>query len=378
MKIARSTLLSLLLFPFAVTAGAVPVITSLTPATGFTFANTTVTISGDFGAIPTGVFNCQTSSDGSCPVRVFFGGQEAAVIDVASTQVRAIAPPHAAGTVDVRVTDPRSGDGILPNAFRYAEDAVTTPADYVQYLVPLATSRVQGAYGSSWTSELTVLNTTSVPVTPVWNYCQPNVSPCPPPFLQPQSASKRYIGGAGDGREGAFIYVPKFYASSIALAERVRDESKNAGSYGTEIPVVRVAGDFTSFEHPVANLIDIPTDARYRAMLRIYSAADYPITASVQVRSQDTGAVLSTEDVALAGVTYLNGIVPPLFPMNPAYAQRDLLTAAVRGSAERIRITVEARAWNLLISPTPVLPVYAFVSITNNDTQQVTVVTPSR
>lgn len=374
--LVRRALLSLLSLSFTAAAFAIPTITSVTPSNGFTYANTTVTINGDFGPMPGGVYDCRGANAATCPVIVFFGTQQAEVIEVSANVVRALAPPHAAGIVDVTVHDPRNGDATRVQAFRYAADAVTTPADYVQYLVPLTTSRVPGAYGSLWTSEVTATNLAEVLVKAVWNYCPPNVSPCPAGFFLAASTAKLYVGNAGDGREGAFIWVPKYYAPAVALAERVRDESKNAASFGTEIPVVRVGGDFTSNDRPVAHLLDIPTDPKYRAMLRIYSANDYPMMAVVRTYAQATNELLSSEEVMLSGITYI--AEPDAFAAQPAYAQRDPLTDAARASGDRIRITVEARAWDVLISPRPVLPVYAFVSITNNETQQVTTVTPSR
>ena len=60
-------------------------------------------------------------------------------------------------------------------------------------------------------------------------------------------------------------------------------------------------------------------------------------------------------------------------PFYPSYAQIDLLTPEVRAAGPTIRVEVDNQGAN--VSP-PLPPLWAFVSVTNNDTQQVTVMTP--
>ena len=74
---------------------------------------------------------------------------------------------------------------------------------------------------------------------------------------------------------------------------------------------------------------------------------------------------------------HLDGILPIVFdptPLFPGYAQVDPLTAVVRAAGARVRIEIFDPIAPIVSPPPP--PIWAFVSITNNDTQQVTTITP--
>ena len=89
-----------------------PTVTSVTPNTGSTAGGTPVTITG------TNFFN---------PSTVTFGGVAATnVVFVSGTTITATTPAHAAGVVDVVVTDGgvcAGSSGTLPNGFTYAAAA---------------------------------------------------------------------------------------------------------------------------------------------------------------------------------------------------------------------------------------------------------------
>ena len=61
-------------------------------------------------------------------------------------------------------------------------------------------------------------------------------------------------------------------------------------------------------------------------------------------------------------------------PFYPAYAQVDLLTPAIRAATSTIRVQIE-NLGRPLISPS-IPTMWAMVSVTNNETQQVTMITP--
>ena len=94
---------------------------------------------------------------------------------------------------------------------------------------------------------------------------------------------------------GAFIYVPSRMARDVITKVRVHDTSRDASSFGVEIPVVSDL-DFAA----TVRLAGIPTDARFRSTLRVYAydARNFgPVT--LRVRDADDGTLLATVPVAL-------------------------------------------------------------------------------
>lgn len=61
-------------------------------------------------------------------------------------------------------------------------------------------------------------------------------------------------------------------------------------------------------------------------------------------------------------------------PLHPGYAEVDPLSPLVRASGQRVRIEVEDPLRHVVSPPPP--PIWGLVSITNNETQQVTMITP--
>jgi hypothetical protein len=93
---------------------AAPVVSSVSPGIVPTAGNVPVVIQG---------------SAFTSPARAFFGGVEATVVKVVSeTQITATVPPHAAGTVDVKVQNPDGQQGTLPSALGYSDAPPPPPA----------------------------------------------------------------------------------------------------------------------------------------------------------------------------------------------------------------------------------------------------------
>ena len=344
-------------------------ITSVDPPQGFVYAYTTVRIVG--ADLSPATLTCRDEEP--CPISVKFGTLEGRVRQVTPTSITVLAPPQPNGTtVDVTLTVARQ-ETVARNAFRYSENAVTTAADYDRYLIPITSSEPRpGANGSRWVTEWTVNNPTERVLEMVWPNCPPLASPCPPRTIAPLSTVRPGLWPLGGTRDGAFVYVPKALAPEVGMSLRVRDLSKDAANFGTEIPIVKPA-DFTSQTHRALNIVDIPTDARFRAMLRIYSSESAPHFATVRIFNETSATPVAELRIELEGIVTV--AFDPL-PEAPAYAQFDPLTPAVRASGSRVRIVVSAVNENLLISPPLVIPIWAFVSLTNNETQQVTTIVP--
>jgi hypothetical protein len=163
---------------------------------------------------------------------------------------------------------------------------------------------------------------------------------------------------APTGTPGAFLYLPKDHLSRVAMNLRAYDTSRDAESFGTEIPIVRLR-DFTTGWEPI-HLIGIPSDPRFRNTLRIYGYGD-------------GGTMLSIEMVAETGVRVDQLIDLPgqPDPFHPGYLE---LTNFPVGQG-MVRVTIHTPV-PPIGTPIPPPARWAFVSVTNNETQHITLVTP--
>ncbi|MGH7927819.1 MAG: hypothetical protein ACREQV_08505 [Candidatus Binatia bacterium] len=236
-----------------------------------------------------------------------------------------------------------------------------------RFLVPIyLPGAIPGAFGSQWVSELQILNTGDSQAV-IENYgpgC--TFPPCAPALLPPgisiPGTSVRDL--VVNGIPGALLFVESQFADQLVFQLRARDISRSTESWGTWFPVVHesAAGE-------TIHLLDIPVKPQFRTMLRVYSFAD-TVGQSARVRVFGTDPELlfpypMTPDPLLAE------FVLPLrtgTSAQPAYAEYfDLTEFADDGdwSAVRVEVTAETS-----------LPIWAMVTITNNETQEVTAVMP--
>ena len=231
----------------------------------------------------------------------------------------------------------------------------------IRYLIPVTGDQVSGANGSLWTTELTVHNPRDTPIVVRGSIC------CDNNVVIPPQTSKAVQIAPASFSQGAFIYLPADpNYGPIPMTLRSRDLSKTAESFGTEVPIARDS-DFAQ----LVIITDVPTDARYRATLRIYNSSEAPRVVTMRVYTLTGSTPIETRSVELSGINVL--VFDPT-PFHPGYAQVDPLTPAVRAAGPRVRIEIEDPIRHIVSPPPP--PIWALVSVTNNDTQQVTTVTP--
>ena len=244
-------------------------------------------------------------------------------------------------------------------------------ANYELFLVPVTTDVISGANGLQWTGELALYNGSQFGVTVVGSFADPRFLSPPGPLsvnVPPGKTVKPDLFASGM-TVGAFLQVPRGFASVLKKSLRARDLSRNATSWGTDIPIVSTA---EAGEH--VTLIDIPTDPQYRAMLRVYHwSGESGLPSRVTVYEEASGQQIATFELTSLAP---DGALAPAegeLPLFPSYSQLDLLTPAVRAAGSTIRVHIDNMGGN--VSP-PLPPIWAFVSVTNNETQQVTVMTP--
>jgi hypothetical protein len=328
-----------------ISLAAAPAITSVRPTTGPTSGGTVVTITGS------GFSSAQSP-------RVSFGPEtlDAVATVVNATTLTATTPPSLPGTFDVTVLQ-RDGYATVSNAFTYV--GPVPEAAYERILVPLLIPPAAGAFGARFETELTL--STRQPLSQVTvhglNATCLNL-PCVRAGKDTVHVGFDYNSITPDGwvlyegTPGRFLYVRKDKLPELYGHLRVRDVTRERENLGTEIPLVR-SGTFTTGDLMLRNEHPGPD---YRTTLRIYA----PEAAGLSVSIRDWDGNVTTRDIVLtAGATIYE----------PAYA--------VIGD-------FPANWMSVLISPPPpppvdvnhIVPYWAFVSVTNNETQMITTITP--
>ena len=268
-----------------------------------------------------------------------------------------VVPPHAPGLIDVTV---RLGDGTtltLPNGFRYGDP---DEHDYERVLFPI-NYRGAGANGSVWDTEIAVLNTTPVPLRVEPLLAERPFSPGVPVPLPLLPAGGRGFLPSQNRDGGAFLYVPRGAEQYLAYTAHIINATAGGHTRGAEVPVVR-ASDTSSVIH----LPYVPLEASSRATLRIY---DFDAVPGRQVRG-----VARTENGAEIGFTAtlraqrISCPTTPCLQPTPGFVAIDLSNFQPFRNAGTIDLTIfgterDARLW-------------AFISVTENETQNVMLYTP--
>ncbi|HVE72157.1 MAG TPA: hypothetical protein VNI54_12380 [Thermoanaerobaculia bacterium] len=249
--------------------------------------------------------------------------------------LKATLPPHAAGPVDVRVTTQlRTYETV--NAIHYVDPAATPdPALYERVLVPVL-FRGPGAFGSQWETDVIVDADAPLGVLP-------DVSAA----LRTNTSLWTLFG---DRPAGLILFLPR--GRDVRFSNHIRDVSRDATQWGTEIPIVREGEARTQIV-----LRDVPFDPRYRLQLRAYSLDG--VTTPVLVHLPDQGNPLTLRGPCT---------VAPCNSNQPAYGSMDL---------RAVRPLLRGKHTVIVEYPVAQPPrVWAFITVTNNETQHVTVISP--
>jgi len=167
---------------------------------------------------------------------------------------------------------------------------------------------------------------------------------------------------------GRLLYqfgLPSMGPHSYELS--VRDLARQAESWGTEIPVIRA----NEFRRGTMQLLNVPTDRRFRLALRLYDPhATNRLSVTVRIYDQSAGTLLRT--ISLTLPTPVPNSFPEYngYPAFPGYAEVNDLLASIEGSPSPQALRIEVVASDAKAG------YWGFVSITNNETQQVTTITP--
>lgn len=345
MHIMRTSLPFALIFSAA--SAFAQVITSVTPSSGPVTGGTQVTIKGSG-------FSDVCAPPKACPAKslyVYFSTDLAASSTLIDAQtIVAVTAPHLPERAAVTVCQ-LGGCTWLPDAFTFVGD----PGDaFDRILLPIFLPPTQGAFGSEFVTWFEMWNKVDGPDVAVYGFpyvcpvmCVPTLGP---PYLL-SHINATVIQPFG-GTPGWILFVPKERASAVAATLRVYDRSRVSSTLGTEIPVVHDR----DFHADTIALLGLPLDSRFRNTLRIYSAT--PAETDVKVTIGDSTSVVHLApgaDLFQPATATFTAFPPPLSGGSDA------------GFVTR-RVTIEP-----LVAGTRI---WAFISVTNNETQQITVISP--
>ena len=316
------------------------VISSVTPSSGPTAGGTAVIITGDHIGI-------------SHPRQVLFGvtlrmlpAQSWKSLD--ANTIEAVTPAYFPGPAKVTVNFD-DGPASLSNAFTYTGE-ISDGFDRI--LLPVFTPPFSGAFGSQFVTFFSMWNTAPGDIN-VFALAAPpcQLGICPPNDPFPLTLRSREGAPAAnftfDGDPGRLLSITKDAFHRLAASLRVADVSRSNQTFGTRIPVVPES----EFRSDFLTLIDVPMNSKFRSTVRIYSL-DPGTSVHVRVIRSDSTAIYSEADVDLKD---------PADMFHPGYAQ--LPDFGVQDNV-RIEITPNGKR------------IWAMASVTNNDTQQITIVAP--
>lgn len=250
-------------------------------------------------------------------------------------------------------------------------------SNWEQLLLPVHPFRERaGAFGTLWATELTVFNAGTSPAEMFQVQCQQDCSCTITTICIPETpvAPGEFFGGFTGSDDvssypnpAAFLYVEKAKVDDVAINLRLFDAARGETSFGTEIPVVRES----EFRTGKTVLVNVPTRADFRQQLRIFGISSPSGGGDVNVRIFSGGDTVPLAQTILRIAPAENRDTLPgadAFPRFPGYAEIMSLNALVPATTDRFRVEVEPL--------TPGLRYWAFISVTSNTTQQVTLITP--
>jgi len=238
--------------------------------------------------------------------------------------------------------------------------AAAPVAEWERLLIPLTGTDVPGANGAVWRTETTAILLAPTEIHPT--YCTRGPVPCEVPYPLNLPFDAQRIGPyvRGDWPNGQFVYLRTGEAAKLRLDSRVYDLSRTEQTAGSEIPIVR-EHEFSA--EPLA-ITGIPLATHYRHTLRVYDLEGRD-GARVAIHLYAGGEI--TPRASTTGTLVLPANAIPLdnhLPSHPAYLQLDPLTLDSLAGATNMRIDIEPLDAGLRI--------WAFVSVTNNQTHHVT------
>lgn len=258
---------------------------------------------------------------------------------------------------------------ILLAATSFAQPTpVTTPDAFERILVPILVPPANGAFGSRFVTRLELWNRHDRDRLEIFGLLPMCVGvlcagdPLAPVEVLPYTETQFSTNVVMNGTPGRFIYVEKERADDLIANLRVFDESRSSTNFGTEVRVVPESDFATRIILPG---VPVPFNSQFRNTLRIYA------TRQVAVQVIFHGPEVIGSPTILPPPPQTVVLEPGDNLFKPAYAQFT-------------NFQPYGFPLTLIIEPVegtpndPALKLWAFVSVTNNETQTITTITPQR
>lgn len=198
------------------------------------------------------------------------------------------APPHARGFADVKIETNDGATHTVPDAIYYYDPSAAPDFSVFERILFPVLVNTAGGHGSQWVSEAAIANPAHWSIE-TYNEVVPFECidyPC-----GQRLAGASYIAFTGDGYpHGVALIAPRAESDNLAFSLRVRDTSRTAEEYGTQVPVVRERDMFVNSD---LTLLDVPIDPRYRTKVRMYAFDSGEHQAEVTVHRQSAPNVVS-------------------------------------------------------------------------------------
>jgi hypothetical protein len=233
---------------------------------------------------------------------------------------------------------------------------VATPmmAQLERVLIPsVANVPIPGANNSSWITEILGQNLSSEIITLYLSSC--GFIDCAFRQLNPNEVFSS-TNVFSTSPNGAVIQVSSTQSGKLGLSARARDLSRALNTWGTELPIVR---DSEVTDTPIT-LFNIPTSDRFRVTIRLYDFVN-----------EDNQFVLTISNVQGQELIQRRVGAQELYDLLGRY--QGLSFGVITDLGER-----SVEAVNIKITTVKPARFWAFASVTNNETQHVTVVSPNR
>jgi len=281
------------------------------------------------------------------------GESKSLVVEYSSSS---LPPPFALETEVVPLLAQDGSHAIVHNAA-----GAGVAADFETILIPVGDVGA-GALGSVWRTELWYASDTGIAHTvPNLYACQIT---CPPP---PDARLGVRIYSLLNHPYGGLLHVDRRVVEGMHFNLRAFDTSQSTRNFGTTIPVVRER----DLETERLVLQSVPVDSNFRATLRLYDADARP-NVNLKVRFYEMGSSTLIAETTVPLSASVERDFQISLPLQPGFAMIDNIVARFPelGNIRSGRLLVE------VTSNTPGTRFWAFVSVTNNETQHVTVITP--
>jgi hypothetical protein len=246
------------------------------------------------------------------------------------------------------------------------------PSDLEPLLLPVTVKDAPGAFGSRWSTELWMsLDDDKLPgfVAPLFgdSACDP---PCPlPGGPAPGTFLIGFFRTHPDETPGSLLYVAKDVIEKVHVSILLREDALGFNAPPLQIPVVRRSLASSGR----LSLMNLPLQAASRQMLRVYSFDPaHPPAVRVRAFADPDDQMFYDATFTLAATQRMydvHGETATLsLPIRPPALQLPVPVAPAALHADRVRIEVTPL--------TGAQPLWAFVTITDNLTQNVTLRLP--